>query len=105
MVSSTQRRALGQYFTPQIVVSAAFSMLDAISGRKPKDKVCVIDPACGDGAFLRYAVGHGIASQQTAIGVEWDTQFRPETDKCHRSKPQEFHLINQNGLLPFSNEE
>ena len=44
------RGEMGQYFTPRTIVEFMVEMLD------PKDSDCVIDPACGSGGFLLYAL-------------------------------------------------
>ena len=42
----------GQYFTPRELISFAVAMLD------PKREDLVLDPACGSGGFLLYALDH-----------------------------------------------
>lgn len=42
----------GQYFTPRELISFAVAMLD------PKHEELVLDPACGSGGFLLYALDH-----------------------------------------------
>lgn len=44
------RGEMGQYFTPRTIVEFMVEMLD------PSDRDCVIDPACGSGGFLLYAL-------------------------------------------------
>lgn len=44
------RGEMGQYFTPRTIVEFMVKMLD------PSDRDCVIDPACGSGGFLLYAL-------------------------------------------------
>jgi type I restriction enzyme M protein len=44
------RGEMGQYFTPRTIVEFMVEMLD------PGDSDCVIDPACGSGGFLLYAL-------------------------------------------------
>lgn len=41
---------MGQYFTPRTIVEFIVEMLD------PSDRDCVIDPVCGSGGFLLYAL-------------------------------------------------
>jgi len=103
MIGTTRKRILGQYFTPAPVIEAAYAMLDVLSGRNHGQKVRIIDPACGDGAFLRYAIQQGIATKKTAIGIDCDGRF----DSVDRSglSANGFHLKNQNGLLPIANEK
>jgi len=44
------RGEMGQYFTPRTIVEFIVEMLN------PSDRDCVIDPACGSGGFLLYAL-------------------------------------------------
>jgi len=98
MNNSAQKRTLGQYFTPLPVIEAAFAMLDILSGRQSGQKVRIIDPACGDGAFLRYAIEQGIATKKTAIGIDCD-------DLGSGKSPNGYCQKNQNGLLPIPEEK
>ena len=66
-------RMLGQYFTPEPVVELCYRMLQTLdpSVRRPR----IIDPACGEGAFLAYALEHGITSPDRLFGVEKDNRM------------------------------
>jgi hypothetical protein len=65
---SAYRRAYGQFFTPDRVVACCYALL---AGRLPPNPR-VADPACGDGAFLRYAAAHGLASAHDLHGCDVD---------------------------------
>ena len=54
----------GQYFTPRELIAFAVEMLD------PKRSDLVLDPACGSGGFLLYAMDH--------VRREADQRFSPE---------------------------
>jgi SAM-dependent methyltransferase len=71
-----RRRALGQYFTPPIVAGFIWDAIDLLSPNKPSRTARVIDPACGDGVFLRAAVerGHDPAA---LLGVDIDEHLIP----------------------------
>src|SRR6185369_7976478 len=99
MTISAHKRLLGQYFTPEPVIEAAFAMLDILSKRESGQKVRIIDPACGDGAFLRYAIQQGIATKKSVIGIDCDYRF--DFDKQSNG----FYLKKQNGLLPIPEEK
>src|SRR4051812_2173832 len=99
MKKSAQQRSLGQYFTPTPVIETAYAMLDVLSGRKPVQTVRVIDPACGDGGFLRYAIQQGITRKRSSIGIDCDYLF--DFDSALNG----FYLKKQNGLLPISEEK
>lgn len=63
----SQRHQLGQWFTPAPVVDLALALA------KPclSDKARIVDPACGDGAFLAGALRCGLrAAQLTGIDVD-----------------------------------
>jgi len=66
-------RMLGQYFTPEPVVELCYRMLQTLDPgvRRPR----IIDPACGEGAFLAYALEHGITSPDRLFGVEKDNRM------------------------------
>jgi hypothetical protein len=99
MINTAHKRLLGQYFTPALVIEAAFAMLDVLSERRVGQTVRIIDPACGDGAFLRYAIQQGIATKKTATGIDCDYRF----DSANGLNG--FHLKQQNGLLPIPEEK
>lgn len=65
-MSGTSRKALGQYFTPEwvadTIVERYFPDLTLCDG--------VVEPSCGDGAFLRVIPQH-----VPAVGVEIDPTF------------------------------
>jgi adenine-specific DNA-methyltransferase len=61
------RRALGQWYTPPAVVDLALSMADVSPGRDLR----VLDPTCGDGAFLARARDR-VASPASLVGIEVD---------------------------------
>ena len=64
--TSAHRRAFGQYFTPAPVVACAYALL---AGRMPAAPR-IVDPACGDGAFLLAA--RDLAPQATRAGCDLD---------------------------------
>ncbi|MFL5807308.1 MAG: N-6 DNA methylase [Roseiflexaceae bacterium] len=66
--TSAYRRAYGQYFTPEPIVACCYMLL---AGRLPPNPR-IADPACGDGAFLRYAAAHSLAAPQDLYGCDVD---------------------------------
>lgn len=62
------RRAYGQFFTPDPVVACCYALLDGALPAMPR----IVDPACGDGAFLRYAVTHGLTEREHVYGCDID---------------------------------
>ena len=61
----------GQYFTPRELISFAVAMLD------PKREDMVLDPACGSGGFLLYALDH--------VRREADSRFPNHDSDVHQS--------------------
>jgi predicted RNA methylase len=70
-----RRKARGQFFTPDDIalrlLRRAAEDLQAAGETVPTHGL-VLDPACGDGAFLRAAVSTGWASPETLRGVDSD---------------------------------
>jgi type I restriction-modification system DNA methylase subunit len=50
-----RRRELGQFFTPANVAAFMWDFLEILHGGSFVRQTRVIDPACGDGVFLRVA--------------------------------------------------
>lgn len=64
----TYQRTFGQFFTPDTVVSCCYQLLRNSLPPSPR----IVDPACGDGAFLRYAAHHGLTSPANLFGCDID---------------------------------
>ena len=62
------RRAYGQFFTPELVVACCYQLCASTLPAMPQ----IVDPACGDGAFLRYAVAHAITDRDQVSGCDLD---------------------------------
>jgi hypothetical protein len=71
---SAYRRAYGQFFTPEPVVAGCYALL---AGRLPPHPR-IADPACGDGAFLRYAAAHELAGARDLYGCDVDASLAAE---------------------------
>jgi hypothetical protein len=65
---TTHQRAYGQFFTPEPVVACCYALLAGLLPHAP----WVADPACGDGAFLRYAATHAISDRDHIAGCDVD---------------------------------
>jgi type I restriction enzyme M protein len=69
----TDRRALGQYFTPPTVVGFCLDALTWLSPAPPDAPARrVVDPACGDGSFLAAALERGFCLHANTFGVDLD---------------------------------
>ena len=62
-----------QHFTPVQAVDLAYSLIDELYGplRSPR----LIDPACGEGAFLFRALERGLTSPASTFGIERDPEL------------------------------
>jgi type I restriction enzyme M protein len=62
-----------QHFTPLPAVDLAYDLIDALYGppRHPR----LIDPACGEGAFLFRAIERGLTSPDRVFGIERDPEL------------------------------
>ncbi len=69
-IRNSKSRRLGQYFTPEPVVELCYRMLRTLDPDAVNPSI--IDPACGEGAFLTYALEHDITTCDRLFGVEKD---------------------------------
>jgi predicted Rossmann fold nucleotide-binding protein DprA/Smf involved in DNA uptake len=92
-----RRRALGQFFTPPVVARFMLDMVSVFRGRKLPRAARVIDPACGEGVFLRTAVEHGKLAGAQLFGVDIDETLLPIWHNDALLK--ESRLFRANGLL------
>ncbi|MBI2924369.1 MAG: N-6 DNA methylase [Verrucomicrobia bacterium] len=67
-----RRREIGQFFTPPLVAGFVWDMLEAIHGGRFPAKTRVIDPACGEGVFLREAAPRGKFAADRLFGIDID---------------------------------
>src|SRR5690348_13465260 len=65
---TAHRRAYGQFFTPEPVVACCYQLCADALPALPQ----IVDPACGDGAFLRYALAHAITDADHINGCDLD---------------------------------
>jgi hypothetical protein len=71
-----RRRALGQFFTPADVADFMWEMVEVLRKRRWHEEDTVIDPACGDGAFLRVAIERG-QKRTSCYGLDIDETLAP----------------------------
>jgi hypothetical protein len=73
-MDAARRLALGQWFTPPAVADLALSLALPDRARARPDTLRLVDPACGDGAFLARARlrGIGTGAGGAVCGVELD---------------------------------
>src|SRR3954464_14121920 len=68
---TAHQRAYGQYFTPELVVACCYQLCAGHVPALPQ----IVDPACGDGAFLRYAAAHAITDCDRISGCDLDPEL------------------------------
>ena len=92
-----RRRAIGQFFTPPVVARFMWSFLEKIQGRRFHGQTRVIDPACGEGVFLRVAAQSGRLPAPSLFGIDIDESLLP----IWRNDPLlcEGRIFRSNGLL------
>jgi type I restriction enzyme M protein len=90
--SRATQRQLGQYWTPEVL---ADFMLD-IAQFQPHWKV--IDPACGEGVFLKRALERGA---QQVVGIDIDPETLERARENLKSYGDRVRLYLQDGLLPI----
>jgi predicted RNA methylase len=81
-----QKRDLSRFFTPEVVVEFMFDLV----GFDPLWKV--VDPACGDGAFLKEALRRGAS---VVAGVDMD----PEAIAAAQENLHEFKVDEEPSAL------
>jgi hypothetical protein len=64
---------LAQHFTPAHIVDLTFELLERLCG--PLAGLRVIDPACGEGAFLHRALERGLTTPDRVLGIERDPEL------------------------------
>ena len=90
--SRALQRQLGQYWTPEVLVDF---MLD-IAQFQPDWKV--IDPACGEGVFLKRALERGA---QQVVGIDIDPETLERARENLAPYGDRVRLYLQDGLLPI----
>lgn len=120
-----RQQDLGIFYTPEVVVDFMYDMLNVLKekedeesgrweSRKPSHFPSVIDPACGEGIFLKKAIQSGFTGYHPRykvpyiFGADIDTTVVERWEKLsilslfhgNRENMQK-HFYGQNGLLPL----
>jgi len=92
-----RRRELGQFFTSPNVAEFIWKMLEIIHGARFRANTRLIDPACGEGVFLRVANEQGGLPTKSLFGADIDATLVPlwQQDSLLRGAS----LVLGNGLL------
>src|SRR6266702_7023701 len=72
-----RRRELGQFFTSPEVAGFIWDLLEVIHGKRFPPSTRLIDPACGEGVFLRVAHGRGGLPAKCLFGADIDATLAP----------------------------
>jgi type I restriction enzyme M protein len=95
MANHNQKRHLSQFFTPQAVVEFMYNLV----GFDPLWKV--MDPACGDGAFLKEALRRGASA---VGGVDIDCEALEAARENLQEFEGRFQLFCQDGLAEVASD-
>jgi len=92
-----RRRELGQFFTSPDVAGFIWDLLEVIHGKRFHANTRLIDPACGEGVFLRVAHERGGLPAKNLFGADIDEALAPGW----RQDPllRDANLAVANGLL------
>lgn len=95
-----RRREIGQFFTPPVVAGFVWNLLEVIHGARFSAKTRVIDPACGEGVFLRVMAERGEIASGCLFGADIDETLAT----VWRRDPllNTAHVFVANGLLDHS---
>jgi len=112
-----KKKNLGIFYTPEPVVDIVFTILniwkqdeDERLGKWAKKRhfPSIIDPACGEGIFLKKAIESGFTKPKYVWGIDIDPSAIDKWKEINlfqlfnsKAKP-ELHFFNQNGLLPLN---
>jgi type I restriction enzyme M protein len=94
----SKKKALGQFFTPKFIVEFIYDM---ILKMRPKGVLIhsrIIDPACGEGIFLKYAIENNITRPELVFGIDKDEEISKVWDELGLSKIIGKNLYIQDGL-------
>lgn len=89
-----RRRELGQFFTPAVVAGFAWDFLETMHHGKFPANTRIIDPACGDGVFLRVAHERGQLPARCLFGADIDETLEPDWRRDPLLEGASVHLAN-----------
>ncbi len=92
-----RRRELGQFFTSPEVAGFTWDLLEVMHGRRFPANTRLIDPACGEGVFLRVAHERGGLPAKYLFGADIDATLAPAWRQDPLLRAANLHLAN--GLL------
>jgi predicted Rossmann fold nucleotide-binding protein DprA/Smf involved in DNA uptake len=91
-----RRKSIGQYFTPPEVADFIWKMTEVLRDQAWASTARIIDPACGEGVFVRAAIERG-HDPGSCFGVDIDETLIPVWQREERFRRA--HLFRTNGLV------
>ncbi|MFH0931332.1 MAG: N-6 DNA methylase [Candidatus Zixiibacteriota bacterium] len=92
-----KKKDWGQYFTPPEVVDFMYRMVKIFLPKKASRYLKIIDPACGEGIFLKYAFENKITTRVNLFGCDIDSKVENEWKRFNIFGKS--HLFICDGLL------
>ena len=92
-----KKKDWGQYFTPPEVVDFMYRMVKIFLPKKASRYLKIIDPACGEGIFLKYAFENKITTRVNLFGCDIDSKVENEWKRFNIFG--KLHLFICDGLL------
>lgn len=92
-----RRRELGQFFTSPDVAGFMWDLLEVIHGRRFHANTRLIDPACGEGVFIRVAHERGGLPAKNLSGADIDEALAPGWRRD--SLLRDANVVVANGLM------
>lgn len=122
LLEKKRKQDLGIFYTRPEIVDFIYDILlvwkekeDKETKRweahKPKHYPSVIDPACGEGIFLKKAIERNFTIPKYVWGVDIDVHAKDKWHEINLLKSfgseanLDIHFINQNGLLPLDDKK
>lgn len=97
LLEKQKKKDWGQYFTPLEVVDFMYQMVKAFLPKRIPKPLKIIDPACGEGIFLKYAFENKITSRVNLFGCDIDPKVENEWKRFDIFG--KLHLYISDGLL------
>jgi type I restriction-modification system DNA methylase subunit len=97
ILKKQKKKEWGQYFTPPEVVDFMYRMVKIFLSKRTHRYLKIIDPACGEGIFLKYALENKLTTRVNLFGCDIDPKVEGEWKRLEIFG--KFHLFVQDGLL------
>ena len=119
VIDKKRKQDLGIYYTPEAVVDFIYAALNTLRQKEDEESQrwnshkpaphcpSIIDPAVGEGVFLKGALKSGFTKPQCVFGVDLDKEVIEQWEKINllksfgSKKDLEHHCFHQNSLLPL----